>query len=120
MKKKSPSRLSNLLFILRAAPRRARKAPPSQAGLRRAPSHTLAITMAATSSRLPCAPRPGTLPRELESALTPDETASTLLARSAADPLPSGLPLVGCLRPGEVLEFVGPSGVGKTALLVQV
>lgn len=82
--------------------------------------HTHSAMAATAFAPLPCAPRPGVLPPELEAALAPDEAASALLARCAATPLPSGLPLVGCLRPGEVLEFVGPSGVGKTALLVQV
>jgi hypothetical protein len=78
-----------------------------------------AATAAPAAARLPCAPLPG-LPPELAAALAPDEDASAFLARCAADPLPSGLPLVGALRPGEVLELVGPSGSGKTALLVQV
>ena len=85
-------------------------------------------TMAATTTQpphpslylLPCAPRAGSLAPELEAALAPDEAASAFLSRVSADPVPSGLPLVGSLRPGEVLEFVGPSGCGKTALLVQV
>jgi hypothetical protein len=84
------------------------------------PFHTMATAAAPRPLRLPCAPPPGALAPELEAALAPDEAAPSFLSRTSADPVPTGLPLVGSLRPGEVLEFVGPSGCGKTALLVQV
>lgn len=80
----------------------------------------MATAAAPRPLRLPCAPPPGALAPELEAALAPDEAAPSFLSRTSADPVPTGLPLVGSLRPGEVLEFVGPSGCGKTALLVQV
>jgi len=52
--------------------------------------------------------------------LTPDENAASLLARCFVPPLPTGVPCLdrGALRPGHVLEAVGGSGCGKTALLV--
>jgi hypothetical protein len=101
----------------RAGGPHGRPARPSQQA---AMAATVTTAHPPTAALLPCAPPPGTLPPELEAALTPDEDAAAFLARCAADPVPSGLPLVGALRPGEVLELVGPSGCGKTALLVQV
>ena len=68
--------------------------------------------MAATTTTL--------LAPELAAALMPDETASAYLARSAPLPVRTGLWFAPVLRPGQAAEFVGASGSGKTALLVQV
>ena len=57
---------------------------------------------------------------ELAAALMPDETASSYLRRSAPLPVRTGLWFAPALRPGQAVEFVGASGSGKTALLVQV
>ena len=57
---------------------------------------------------------------ELAAALMPDEPASAYLRRSAPVPVRTGLWFAPALRPGQAVEFVGPSSSGKTALLVQV
>lgn len=51
------------------------------------------------------------------------ESAAALLARVHVAPLKTGLPFVDAvcaLRPGHVLELVGPAGSGKTEALLQV
>jgi hypothetical protein len=60
---------------------------------------------------------------ELLRLVTPDETAAQFLRRTAAEALPTGLPCVdrhAQLRPGQVLEIVGPTGSAKSELLAQV
>ena len=74
-------------------------------------SPSLSHTMAAAAAAL--AP-------ELAAALMPDESASAYLRRSAPLPVRTGLWFAPALRPGQAVEFGGPSDSGKTALLVQV
>jgi ABC-type lipoprotein export system ATPase subunit len=53
----------------------------------------------------------------------PDETATEFLQRHVREALPTGIPLVDqhvTFRPGQILEVVGPSGSGKSELLIQV
>ena len=50
----------------------------------------------------------------------PDETAFDLLARTATEPIPTGVFFLGKLRAGQTLEISGPSGTAKTELLIQV
>ena len=55
--------------------------------------------------------------------VTPDETAAQFLARTTTEACPTGLPVVDQnvqLRPGHVLEVVGPNLSGKSELLVHV
>jgi ABC-type transport system involved in cytochrome c biogenesis ATPase subunit len=55
--------------------------------------------------------------------LEPDESAAQLLARLQAEQLQTGLPFIDAhmtLRPGTLLEVVGPAGCGKTRLLLRV
>ena len=60
---------------------------------------------------------------EFQAFLIPDETASSLLARTFVEPQPLGISFVDrvlSFRPGNVLEIVGPAGTAKSELLVQV
>lgn len=57
--------------------------------------------------------------------LAPNESAFDFFARVRTEPLLTGLALLdkhapAPLRPGSLLEITGPSGVGKTELLVEV
>jgi ABC-type phosphonate transport system ATPase subunit len=59
----------------------------------------------------------------LVSWLQPDETAADLLARTVTEAIASGVPAIDMhtqLRPGQVLEIVGPTGSGKSEILLQV
>jgi len=65
----------------------------------------------------------GSVPAHLLKWITPDETASQFLKRQAAEAVPTGLPFIDShviLRPGSVLEIVGPSGSAKSEILIQV
>ena len=60
---------------------------------------------------------------ELLQFVAPDETAADFLRRQATEALATGLPCVDShlkLRPGHVLELVGPTGCGKSELLAEV
>jgi hypothetical protein len=55
--------------------------------------------------------------------VAPDETAAEFFARQVAEAVPTGVACVDRhvrLRPGQVLELVGPTGSGKSELLAQV
>lgn len=55
--------------------------------------------------------------------ITPDETAAAFFLRQYREAVPTGLPCVDChvtLRPGHVLEVVGPPGTAKTEMLIEV
>ena len=56
---------------------------------------------------------------DLAAFLRPDETAAQLLARCRVEPLDSGVAFLGALRPGQVVELVGPSGSAKSDTLLQ-
>lgn len=54
--------------------------------------------------------------------VAPDETAAEFFARQASEAVPIGAPCIDQhvrLRPGQVLELVGPTGSGKSELLAQ-
>ena len=57
---------------------------------------------------------------ELRAFIQPDETAFDLFARTATDPIPTGVFFLGHLRAGQVLEVTGTSGTAKSELLLQV
>jgi ABC-type iron transport system FetAB ATPase subunit len=55
--------------------------------------------------------------------VTPDETAAEFLTRQFREAVSTGLPFVDKhvkLRPGHVLEIIGPAGTAKTELLTEV
>lgn len=55
--------------------------------------------------------------------VTPDETAAEFFRRHSREALATGLPFIDAhvkLRPGHLLEVVGPAGSAKTELLIQV
>ena len=56
---------------------------------------------------------------ELRAFVCPDETAWELAQRARFDPIKSGISAIGNLRAAQVVELSGPSGAGKTELLVQ-
>eukprot|EP00775_Hariotina_reticulata_P002887 gene2887-3177_t len=62
------------------------------------------------------------VPAHLLRWITPDETAAQFLKRQAVEAVPTGLPFIDAhvtLRPGSVLEVVGPSGSAKSEMLIQ-
>jgi hypothetical protein len=55
--------------------------------------------------------------------VTPDETATEFLVRQFREAVSTGLPFVDKhvkLRPGHVLEIIGPAGTAKTEMLTEV
>lgn len=55
--------------------------------------------------------------------VTPDETAAEFLFRQRREAVVTGLPFIDShvkLRPGHVLEIVGPTSSGKTEILIEV
>lgn len=55
--------------------------------------------------------------------VTPDEIAAEFLTRQRREALATGLPFIDShvkLRPGHVLELVGPTGSAKTEILIEV
>jgi hypothetical protein len=55
--------------------------------------------------------------------VTPDETAAEFLVRQFREAVSTGLPFVDKhvkLRPGHVLEIIGPAGTAKTEMLTEV
>jgi len=55
--------------------------------------------------------------------VTPDETASEFFSRQVSEAVATGVFCIDQhvkLRPGQVLEMVGPTGTGKSELLAQV
>jgi ABC-type phosphonate transport system ATPase subunit len=61
--------------------------------------------------------------QQLLRCVAPDETAAQFFARQATEAIATGLACVDQhvkLRPGQVLELVGPTGVGKSELLAEV
>lgn len=62
-------------------------------------------------------------PAALLKHITPDETAAEFFRRHAREALACGLPFIDAylrLRPGHLVELVGPAGAAKTELLIQV
>ena len=57
---------------------------------------------------------------DLRAFVQPDESALELLARTATEPIQTGIFFLGSLRAGQALEISGPSGSAKTELLIQV
>ena len=57
---------------------------------------------------------------ELRAFCRPDESAFDLLARTATEPIPTGVFFLGSLRAGQILEVTGSSGTAKSELLIQV
>jgi F0F1-type ATP synthase beta subunit len=61
--------------------------------------------------------------QELLKCLTSDETAAEFFRRHGREALATGLPCIDAfvrLRPGHLVELVGPAGAAKTELLMQV
>ena len=55
--------------------------------------------------------------------VTPDETAAEFLARQFRDAVSTGLPFLDKhvkLRPGHLLEIIGPAGTAKTEIITEV
>lgn len=66
---------------------------------------------------------PASNPARLLKFIQPDETAIEYFKRHGREAVCTGLPCIDAfvkLRPGHVLEVVGPAGSAKTELLVQV
>ncbi|KAI8465181.1 MAG: hypothetical protein J3K34DRAFT_525600 [Monoraphidium minutum] len=60
---------------------------------------------------------------ELLRFVTPDETAAEFLGRQVSEAVPTGVLCIDQhvqLRPGQVLEIVGPTGTAKSELLAQI
>ena len=56
---------------------------------------------------------------ELRAFVQPDESAFDLLARTAVEPVQTGIFFLGYLRIGQLLEITGQSGTAKTEILTQ-
>jgi RecA/RadA recombinase len=59
----------------------------------------------------------------LQKWVTPDETAAEFLARQFREAISTGVPFLDKhvkLRPGHVLEIIGPAGTAKTEILTEV
>ncbi|KAJ9532243.1 hypothetical protein QJQ45_003969 [Haematococcus lacustris] len=75
---------------------------------------------AAEAAKAPAAPMPSLSLMEVLAFLAPDETAGDLLSRLHRERLVTGLPFLDQHLPGMLLEVCGPTGSGKSEVLIQV
>ncbi len=85
--------------------------------------HTDLHTCSAMDTPERGAPERSALPADIAALLRVDETGAQFFRRLSAERVPTGLPFLDsrlALRPGVVLEVVGPPGSGKSELLLSI